>query len=151
MRRAAPMLLAALLLAGCTFPGFGSPDESGADPDPHAGFDGPGVLLVARNDGSYPMTVRWTLLDEQGANVGSTSLVLQPGVEGERRLPFPEVGRYDVLLQYNWTGDGRASSGLDRQALHSSQCPDLMRLAWSLRATPQGQGGAAFLERACAS
>lgn len=150
MRRSAPaLLILAILLAGCTFPGFSRPTES-ADGDPQDDFDGPGVLLVASNQGSYPITATWMLVDEHGTNRNSTSVVVQPGAEGQRKMPFPEVGPYTIVMQYNWTGDGRASSGIDRQPIHTDECPKLNRLAWNISASPNGQSGSSFANRACA-
>lgn len=153
MRRIAPALLVlSILLSGCTLPGFGGPSESGAgvDDDPNAGFDGPGVQLVGKNEGAYPVTATWTLIDEHGTNRGTASVVVPPGAQAERKLPFPGLGAYTVRLQYNWTGDGRASSGLDTQSVHTSECPKLHRLAWSMSAGAQGPSGVGFMNRACA-
>lgn len=148
MRRALLVILAATL-AGCA---FGGADEStdGVERDPQPPFTGPGVALSFHNEGPDPVTARWVVTDPRGESAGSTSVLVPPGKVGERKLPLPYAGRFDVQFQYNWTAGGRASSGVDTQSITSSDCPRLTKLAWALQEAPGGGTAAGFQGHSCA-
>lgn len=151
MRRALlALLLAAATLSGCAFPGSTDESAENVDPDPQPPFTGPGVALVFRNDGPDPVTARWVIVDTSGVSAGSASVFVPPGLEGERKLPLPYAGSFEVQLQYNMTANGRASSGVDRQVISSADCSRLTKLSWTLVTAPDGGSAVAFQGRSCA-
>lgn len=119
----------ALALPGCTFP-WQRAQES-VDPDSNY-ESGAGAQLVVENDGNQTFDVKIWLRDPAGKIVGQSNFTLEPGEDATRRFATPFRGELKATIQYHFTGEGRASSGIDDRPLNNGDCDQLRSGRWTL-------------------
>lgn len=141
----AALLLASLLLAGCT---FGQGGEESTDPGSYV--DGPGAALSVENRGDKPVRVDLRILNGRGAVVGEGNFTVEAGKTVERKFPLDPADGYVARMGYNLDADGEAAAGADEQRFDAGACPELTRLSWRLLRT-EGTTGSQFIGKECAA
>lgn len=140
-------LLACLLLAGCSLLG----GESTAEPDKSAYAGGVGFALAVNNAADDPFNVTIRVLSvSTGAQLALVEERVDPGAAIEKWYSVEGRPALVARFSYQWTGDGKASHGIDEQTFHTEDCPEVSRLAWELRQLPSAVGHS-YLGKTCAS
>lgn len=138
------LLLAPLLLAGCTF-GRGGESTENVDKSDYTG--GGGVALAIRNDAKDEFHYTIRVLAAGDREAAALTGNLEPGQSVEKWWSLDRT-TYSVRMNYTWTGAGAASHGQDERTIDLNDCPQVTRLAWTLQQM-QGQVGSAFPGVAC--
>lgn len=143
-RRAAALLLAALLLAGCTK----GPQETKEAPDQSAYAGGTGIAVALTNaaQGTFEVTV--VVVASDGHVADQLNATLSTGDTAEKWWGL-DARQYTVRMAYQWNAEsGRSASGGDAQTIDLRDCAELTRLGWEFR--QQGDMvGNAYLGKAC--
>lgn len=138
-------LLAAALLAGCSFG-----QEASVDVDRSEYDGGGGVAIAVANNGTDRFHLDIRVLGVGNAELVSLNETLQPGDAIERWYSLPQ-GTYSARFSYVWdAAAGRTARGMDDQTFTIADCPAVSRLSWTLVQQDAGPGSR-YEGKACVS
>lgn len=127
MRAHAALLLATLLLAGCT----AAPEEAAEDVQGNY-EEGLGVALSLTNGANASALVTLRVEDSDGGLIGSDNATVEPGHTMVRRYAVADRLRVDAHLAYSVDFGGRAAGNQVTQTFDLLACDELTRASWRL-------------------
>jgi hypothetical protein len=128
LRLLAPVLIS-LALAGCAFPWQA---QESTDPDSTYAGSGAGAQITVVDAGNQTFDVKVVLKGPDGKSIGQSNFTLKPGGSATRTFATPTRGAVTATLQYQFTGEGSAASGIDTQSLANANCAGLRKGNWTL-------------------
>lgn len=147
MRTLPALLLASLILAGCSAPGD---DEQEAAEDVQGNYrDGLGIALALTNDANSTASVRLRVEDADGGVIGQDNATVAPGETVVRQYAVADRLAIVAMMSYTVDSGGRASGSQDSQSFDLLECEALTRASWKLVSFEQGVVGSQWLGTRC--
>lgn len=151
LRLTIALVLASLLLAGCTRGGESSEADGGGTHDLElATYDGgKGIGLSITNAGVDRFTYTLRVLDADDNEKAVMQGALLANDTDEQWWSL-DAGAYTVRMQYTRQSGSGSSSGSDTEGIDLVACPEVSRLSWRLMQA-EGTVASAFLGTDCVS
>lgn len=144
--RAALLLVASLLLAGCSLPVRESSSEDAADRSEYDG-SGLGLALHLENRAPEPFDVTVVVRTSDGDEVARLEQTIEGNGTAEKWWSLSQ-GAYVLDMRYQWRSGARTATGDDDASVEVGSCPELARVGWRFIRVDQTVGSA-FTGKSC--